>query len=218
VTTKQGVLYYGSGARRVGTFWDEPAIDLDGVPSAPGIWTALPTRDKPLPAGISPWDVIYFNDVRAPGAARLQGGRHIPYDRKAALGQLVGAASLFVFDPVAFTLTLRLWHPDQWTELQDLLPQILPDPGPNPKPRAVRASHPALQLLKVSTLYFEGADFPRESQPGVFEFDFQCFEWSPPVPVKSQDIDSPLPASVRPGGAVAPTVPAPSSDSAALAP
>lgn len=212
---RQGVLYYDSGSRRVGTFWDESAIDLNGQTAAPGIWTALPTRDKSLPQGVSPWDVIYLNDVRAPGAARLQGGRHIPYDRRAALGQLIAQPSLFVFDPVAFTLTLTLWHPDQWTELHDLMPQILPDPGPNPKPRAVRANHPALQLLKVNTIYFEGADFPRHIGNQIVEIDFQCFEWSPPVPVKSQDIDSPLPASVRPGQ-VAP--PPPSFDASALAP
>jgi hypothetical protein len=203
---RQGVLSYASG-RPVGTFWDEPAIDVTGNPAAPGIWTALPTRDRPLPQGISPWDVVYLNDVRAPGVARLEGGRHIPYDRKAALGLLVGAASFFVFDPVEFTLILTLWHPDQWTELHDLVPQLLPDPGPNPKPRAVRVGHPATQMLKVSTVYFEAMEMPRHIGNQIVEVRFQCFEWSPPVPVKTQDVDSAVPASGRPGTPAAPATP-----------
>lgn len=214
MTQPQGILYYSE--RHDGSFWDEPGIDTTGRPAAPGIYTALPTRDRPMPQGISPWDVIYLNDVRAPGMATLAGGRHIPYDRRAALGQLIAQPSLFVYDPVAFTLTLTIWHPDQWEELQDLVPQLLPDPGPNPNPRAVRVYHPALDLLKVDTIYFEGMELPRHIGHQMLEVNFQCYEWKPPVPAVAKDVDSPLPASVR-AGAPAPT-PAPSANQAALQP
>jgi hypothetical protein len=172
-------------------FWDPGAITTNdnGEKDAPALLTFIPPNDVPWPDELSPWEMIVLNGIRAPGLARLEGGKHIPYDRKAALGQLVGAASFFVFDPVSFSLTLTIWTPEQWTELQELLPQIMPPPGPNPNPRAVRAEHPALALLGVDTIYFEGAEMPRFRPPPnqqICDLVFQCYEWRPPVPQPSQ--------------------------------
>jgi len=178
-------------------FWDPGAIDSSG--KTPGINNLLPPGGSPYPNELSAWDVITLNGVRAPGAARLEGGKHIPYDRKAALGQLVGAASLFVFDPVSFTLILKLWAPEQWEALQKMTPQILPAPGPNPQPRAVKVEYPALAWIGVDTVYFEGAELPRMPMPGVMEFSFTCYEWRPPLPVTPVDIGSPLPQGNAPG-------------------
>jgi hypothetical protein len=220
----QPLRYTGRGQAN---FWDEPGVergkDTGSLDYAPGIFSDWPTRDQPFPRHLSPWDAIYFNDVRAPGPVRLRGGRHIPYDRKAALGQLVGAPAFFVFDPVQFDLTLTLWHPDQFIELQELLPQIMPDPGPNPTPRAVRAQHPALQLLKVDTIYVESMEMPQfRPAPNhqIADIVFQCYEFRPPIPATVQDIGSPLPSKGQPGGqkpsprAAAP----PSADPGALGP
>jgi hypothetical protein len=178
-------------------FWDPGAIDADG--KAPGITSVLPSSTAPFPDELSPWDVITLNGVRAPGSARLEGGKHIPYDRKAAIGQLVGAASLFVFDPVSFSLILTLWTPQQWDELQQMTPQILPPPGPNPQPRAVKVEYPSLAWIGVDTIYFEGAELPRMTVKGAMEFTFTCYEWRPPLPVTPVDIGSPLPQGNRPG-------------------
>lgn len=178
-------------------FWDPGAIDAAG--KTPGIISLLPPGSSPYPNELSAWDVITLNGVRAPGSARLEGGKHIPYDRKAALGLLVGAASLFVFDPVTFTLTLSLWTPEQWDALQKLTPQILPAPGPNPDPRAVKVEYPSLQWLGVDTVYFEGAELPRMTAPGVMTFSFTVFEWKPPVAIAPKDVASPLPQTNTPG-------------------
>jgi hypothetical protein len=149
--------------------------------------------------------------VRAPGICRLEGGKHIPYDRKAALGQLVGPSALFVFDPVSFTLILTLWTPRQWLDLQTMLPQLLPAAGPNPEPRAVKAEHPALAMVGVDTVYFEGVELPRHIGKQIVEISFQCYEWRPQLPFTVKDIGSPLPQGLQPGQTTAPAPPTPPS-------
>jgi hypothetical protein len=155
--------------------------------------------------------------VRAPGICRLEGGKHIPYDRKAALGQLVGPSALFVFDPVSFTLILTLWTPRQWLDLQTMLPQLLPAPGPNPQPRAVKAEHPSLAMVGVDTIYFEGVELPRHTGKQIVEISFQCYEWRPPLPITPLDIASPLPQGLQPG-ATKPNPPATPPSSSGIAP
>lgn len=195
-------------------FWDQAAIiPKDGTAATQGITTVLPRGSDPYPDELSPWDVITLNGVRAPGICRLDGGKHIPYDRKAALGQIVGPSALFVFDPVSFTLTLTLWTPRQWLDLQTMLPQLLPATGPNPEPRAVKAEHPALAMIGIDTVYFEGVGLPRHIGKQIVEVEFQCYEWRPPLPITPQDIGSPLPQGLQPGQTTAPAPPTPPSQS-----
>jgi hypothetical protein len=163
-------------------FWDPGAVDPNrqGEEKAPGIVTLLPPYVAPLPDEISSWDVIVLNGMRCPGKCVLEGGRHIPFSYEAALGQVQGSSWFFGFDPVQFTMRITLWTPWQFEEFQDLLPQLLPFPGPNPQLRAVAASHPSLALVGVDTIYIQGMELPRAVGPGMMEFVFNCYEWRPP--------------------------------------
>jgi hypothetical protein len=80
-----------------------------------------------------------------------------------------------------------------------MLPQLLPAPGPNPKPRAVKAEHPSLAMVGVDTIYFEGVELPRHIGKQIVEISFQCYEWRPPLPITPKDIASPLPQGLQPG-------------------
>src|ERR1700724_93601 len=87
-------------------YWDQPAIvTRNGRDYAPGVWSDLPPpTDFGLPANLSPWDFLWLGDgsdrVRAPGIARIDGGRHCNFDLKSAIGQLVPQATFLNFDPV----------------------------------------------------------------------------------------------------------------------
>jgi hypothetical protein len=189
------------------SFWDEAAIVRGGDGAdqdvAPGIYTGVPVYSEgALPENVSPWDIIYLDGRRAPGIARVEGGRHLNIDIPKVIGQLIPEARLLNFDPVPFTVTLTIWHPDQFTDLRFLLARVLPPPGQNPVLRPVRVSHPALDLIGVTTIYVQGLELPRHLGKGIQEFTLQCYEWNPDIEVRVQDAATPLPDSTVPNQSV----------------
>jgi hypothetical protein len=197
--------------KQTAAFWDAAAVeraqDSGSSDAAPGIFSDWPLNGDPIPPHISPWDVIYLDGRLAPGPCRLDGGRHVGIDIQRIIGQLVPDAAILNYDPVPFTLTLTLWHPDQFVELQALIARILPKPSMNTVLRAVQVSHPNFDMYGIHTVFFQYGSLLRHLGKGITEVDFQCYEFNPDIftdPSLAQQTQPPGEASTPAPSAVTP--------------
>lgn len=173
-------------------FWDQGALNRDPrYGPLIGIETRLPegTTD-PLPDGFSPWDVIYFNNVRAPGICRVEGGRRRLIDHRGTPGSSGDIAALMAYQLAEFTIYLTLWTPAQWDVYQQLVRTLYPKPAPSlptvpgaaaAKVATVSVRHPSFQLLQVNDVYVVDIRAPRHVGSLIMEAVIDTVEFQTPV-------------------------------------
>lgn len=147
---------------------------------APGIITALPeSPNEPWPPELSPWDTIIIGGIRAPGLARVSGGRGRRLPTMIIPGASGSSTDFLGEDPVAFTIQLTLWTPKQWAWLQDFIKPLLPPPTALIHPVAVKVYYPGLALLNVYDIYINRIAIP---QPDAYQrghIEISCSEFMP---------------------------------------
>lgn len=149
-----------------------------GTQPAPGIWTLIPeTPSQAWPDQLSPWDCIYFSGQRAPGIARVDGGRRRRIDHRQSPGASGETAANMGYDPGEFTITLTIWTSMQWAALQQLMSTIQPPPTAKVQPKAVKVQHPALNVLNIYDVYIEGIELPKHIGKQVFEIVIDAVEF-----------------------------------------
>jgi len=125
------------------TFWDPGAYpkvttrdpvtgkSSDGSLSAEAIRTAVPDSG-PFGAeeGLSPWEVIYFGRIRAPGICRVDGGKRRIVDRNGIPGSSGEVARVMRYGLAEFTVTLTIWTWEQWDSFCRLVQFLFPKPVP----------------------------------------------------------------------------------------
>ena len=190
------------GSVRRFQYWD-PAAQLRRSPDGSevffedganiGYWSALPRTLLPYPDTLSPWDAISFSGQRAPGIARVEGGRRHRFDHKPSLGVTGEAPTWLGVDPGEITITLKIWTPEHWSDLQRLLPQILPPHTAKISPRAVDVAYPPLNVIGITQIYVLGVEVPHLLGPGdAVEIKIDAWEYMPLQAVVAQP---PLPAA-----------------------
>ncbi len=181
-------------------FWDPGAAQKSGVTTQggqqtsaattfPGILTALPElSSQPLDDGISPWEVIYFGKVRAPGKATVEGGRRRIVDPRMIPGSSGQIPTVMAFMPAEFTVTLTMWTNQEWLLWQNLVLLLYPKPQPSQIAtqttstlRAIDVLHPAFQALSVTSVYIVDIRAPRHVGFQIMEATIDCIEFLPPV-------------------------------------
>src|SRR5262249_28304350 len=162
-------------------FWDPGAAQFSnptiGSPQGsaqktyPAIQTFLPElSSQPLPESVSPWEVVYFAGMRAPGKAIVDGGRRRIVDRIGIPGSSGEIARVMGYGLFEATILLEMWTEQQWFTFQNLIailfpkpqPQqqtasqlsvapflVQPNPNPNPLKVAFDVKHPLFQAHGV---------------------------------------------------------------------
>lgn len=131
------------------------------------------------------WDVLQLAGQELPGLAKVKASRKYKLDRKDQAGADGGDLTGLGHMPAEVEITLRLWTTSQFNELQSLLPKLMTRPGKG-IPSPVDASHPALALLGIKSLYITELSAPMEtSTKHVFELTLQATEF---LPVKKQNV------------------------------
>jgi hypothetical protein len=167
-------------------FWDPGATRTDNPNKlGPGIQTFIPEgASDPLPDGVSDWEVIYFNNARAPGICRVDGGRRRLIDHRGTPGASGEIAALMAYQLAEFSVSLTIWTPLQWFTLQQLVDTIYPKPTQTTatlRVPTVSVRHPAFQLLHVSDVYVVDFRTPRHIGFQVMEAVIDLVEFQAPV-------------------------------------
>jgi hypothetical protein len=181
-------------------FWDPGAAQQSGqttqggaVTSAkttyPAILTAIPDlSSQQLDDAISPWEVVYFGKIRAPGIARVDGGRRRIVDPRMIPGSSGQIPTVMAFMPAEFQITLTMWTNQQWSAWQNLVLLLYPKPQPSQiaaqttfNLTAVDVQHPAFAALSVTSVYVVDVRAPRQVAPQVLEATIDCIEFLPPM-------------------------------------
>lgn len=147
---------------------------------APGIISALPeSPDEPWPPELSQWDTIIIGGIRAPGLARVTGGRGRRLPAMIIPGGSGAAPNFLGEDPVSFQISLTLWTPKQWLWLQDFIKPLLPPPTALIHPVAVKVYYPGLALLNVYDIYINRVAIPHPDEYQRGHIEIMCSEFMP---------------------------------------
>ena len=131
------------------------------------------------------WDVLGLAGDEVPGLAKVKATRKYKLDKKDQAGADGGDLTGLGHMPAEVEITLRIWNTDQFNDLQALLPKIMVKPGKG-VPSPVDASHPALTLLGIKSLYITEISAPMEtSTKQVYELTLQATEF---LPVKKKNV------------------------------
>lgn len=175
-------------------FWDQPALKAASeLPPgsnqiAPGqfsngliafgIYTALPeSPNDPWPDYLSPWDTIKMAGMRAPGIARVHGGRGRRFNPQVSAGSSGALPNSFGYDPGDFTVTLTLWTPAQWRWLYDFIQLISPPPSAKVQPKAVKVEYEGLKFLNLYDCYVIRVAIPEIKPDGSGTIVIPCSEY-----------------------------------------
>lgn len=163
---------------------------------APEFWDA-PLRgsgDYKLDVGdnFSPWDIVKFGGVVAPGVALVQCRKGKRFDVKIEKGANVPTVTFVGFDLAEVIVTLRIWKQTQLNDLWLLAPTLVPPASaPNnedPKnwPPPIDISHPSLQMLGINSVHIQHVGVLEPSGvKGVWQMRITCMEFQKPEPTKN---------------------------------
>lgn len=179
-------------------FWDQPALKpaseypsgsnqiSPGVFSsgliASGIQTALPeSPNDPWPDSLSPWDTIKVAGMRAPGIARIHGGRRKRFNPQIIPGLNGHVPNFYGYDCAEFTIKLTIWTPAQWAWLYQFIALIQPPPTSKIQPLAVKIDYPSLRLMNVYDCYVVHVSIPELHDKQEVTIDIPCVEYLLPT-------------------------------------
>ncbi len=135
--------------------------------------------------GATYWDLIIIADLEFVGFATVTGG----VSRKIQVNKPKGADGATITDngynPAKISITLKLVQQVDWDSFQnDLLPAIHPRRKGGPRTPVV-LTHPALNVLGVSRIYFTSINAPVIGSDKIGTVKLDAIEWFPaPKPVK----------------------------------
>lgn len=191
---RTSIPFWDQGAFPVVTTTDpQTGLGTDGYLPAPGIITLLPeSPNDPWPDGVSLWNTIKFNGVRAPGIAQVRGGRRRRIDLRLTPGSSGATASNMGYDPGDFTVVLTLWTPRQWAWWQNMVYMLNPPPTAKVQPVAVKVDHPGLKSIGVTDCYVESIAIPEISDRQEMRIEIDCIEFLPQL---NEGVGGPKPAA-----------------------
>ncbi len=128
--------------------------------------------------GAKSWDTIFISGQAAPGIAKVSGkGFAQKLDMKKVKGSSGTILRFEGQDAAEFTVLLRVWKPEQFTALFDLIRRIKPKKGE--APTAFDVSHPALDFYEIRQMYVKDAPLPSDEGSGIYSVALGCMEFLP---------------------------------------
>jgi hypothetical protein len=156
---------------------------------------------KDLEKGESPirqWDKLVLGGVVLPGVWTVDARIALDIDiakQKGSLPTLTDNG----YRPAQIKAVGKVWTKDQWDELQELLPEILPS-----KRSTVRdsfdISHPATSLIGVKSVIITEAVPKHPDNEQTFALELTMMEWFPETAIEKKKVKPPSRRSA--GGAL----------------
>ena len=129
------------------------------------------------------WDTCTLGGRQLPGIVRCEGEPGRKWDVKTGPGTDGATITDQGFEPAKPTITVTIWTPAQWLELQDILAALVPRPGKSAtkSPPAVPITHPALNAVGIDkVLILSVASLKPGSVRGTMEQSIKCIQWLKP--------------------------------------
>lgn len=196
-------------------FWDQAALEkvdtsapgpgpnqgVGKASQAPGIITALPEDPySPWPEELSLWDTIKLAGMRAPGIARVEGGRGRRVPSMIVPGASGSAPTFLGEDAVEFFIHLTIWTPKQWYWLQQLITLISPPPTALIRPKGIKVDYPGLALLNIYDIYVVRIAIPKPDEYQRGHIEIHCTEFLPFLNVGSGPLKPSAEVTLNPDG------------------
>jgi hypothetical protein len=147
-------------------------------------------------AQVSPWSVVTLGGVVVGGEAqRIEGNIGQKLDVKVAPGTNGVSITDQGFQPGEFSITWRIWTPDQWQAWQVAIAPYLPSPRKSAQQTrtAVSISSPRLDLLGVSAVLLTECGTPDvDTAAKWLTITVKMLQYLTPKAVNLQPVDLPL--------------------------
>jgi hypothetical protein len=144
-------------------------------------WDVTTAGYEDRTAGVqSAWDQVWVASRPMPGISWCEGKKGQRLDKKQAPGLDGSIDSHLGYDNADIIIRARIWTPQHWFDLQDLVPIVQPRPNKG-RPQPVDVSWPGLALLGVSKLYVIDIELPKDDHHahGAKSIAFICSEFAP---------------------------------------
>lgn len=167
-------------------FWGPLYNDADGNTFSPGfvdfgnrnIWDVVRVNLVKVKSGkinnLSDW-------VSLPGVCNVRFPRMKVKDSKKSLGVDSTTHTTSGWKAAELIIEMTIWTPDQWRQLKQILPLILPKPGKDfGKTDSFQIHHPNADVAGIKSVVFYGFEGPHEhSIPRAKMFKLHAVEWTP---------------------------------------
>lgn len=94
------------------------------------------------------WDTATIRGITVPGIVEVVGVPEKAMDMRKPAGKNGGTATIHGRKPAMFEIRVRMWTPEQWQHMVDLLGQIWPAGGAT-NTDALEIQHPALSFVGI---------------------------------------------------------------------
>lgn len=178
-----------------------------------GILTALPeSPNEPWPDYLSQWDTIKLAGMRAPGIARVHGGRGKRFNPQVTIGLNGHVPNFLGYDCGTFTIKLTIWTPAQWAWLYQLIQLIMPPPTAKIQPVAIKVDYPALQALNIYDCYVVHVAIPDLHDNEIVTIDIPCVEYLLPTGLGAGPLEASTDRVDNPDGTISVSTKPPPAD------
>lgn len=126
------------------------------------------------------WDALSIGGVTFSGAFEFSGEvLKRKLDRRHAAGRDGARIRDKGYELATLTLTLRVYEPPHWTDLEALVALLFPRGTDSTRRNAHACAHPALALAGITEVYATAMDAPRQTEPTVWEVSIKLVEYRP---------------------------------------
>lgn len=134
-------------------------------------------------AELSPWDIVFINNISLPGISNVEVSGGPKLDPKQSAGKHYATITEQGYKPCDLIITTIFWTPSQWFLWQAvILPMIEPPPDKNKKdknPNAYTISHPATHVRNIEAISIANITGPNKSSiVGAKEMKIKAYQWS----------------------------------------
>jgi hypothetical protein len=171
-------------------FWDSGVTDQETLPGASQVDANGKTLNSEMRAPAArtinktysdhPWDVVTMAGLKLPGICEVANGlTEIGIDMKHPDGADGSTITVKGYKPGKFDISCTVWTSAQWLALQAVIARVWRKPQKKTKLQAIAfdISHPALQLLGVTSCVVESVSYPKA---GAFDgsklITFKCLQ------------------------------------------
>lgn len=135
--------------------------------------TAFDTYDL---SGATAFDLVMLGNNVLPGICKVEVEKGRKLDVKQNAGSHGATITDQGYEPGKVTITLTMWSPSQWSNLQAMWPTLEPPPNGSYKAPSLSITHPDAQIHGIDSVIIRRIKGPRNSTTlrGAREVIFEC--------------------------------------------
>jgi hypothetical protein len=144
----------------------------------------------------NPWDILFLNGTRVPGKSAVKVNPKHVIDCKKSTSQDGGPTIARGHEAARVEITITIWTPEQWKDLQVLMESLWRKPGQplrvKGEAKAIDISHPKCRKWGVTGILIESPSGPDDGpEKGSMVVSLKCIQYIAPPKQKKTDVIAP---------------------------